>query len=62
MLLLAFSDPSHEFVIKRLQPYVHGENYAKQTLESIESNEIKETANILQGIIKRMSYLDQLQK
>ena len=62
MLLLAFPDPSLEFVTKRFQPYLHGENYAKQTLESIESNEIKETANILQGIIKRMSYLDQLQK
>ena len=62
MLLLAFPDPSQEFVMKRPQPYVHGENYAKRTLESIETESLKEAANILQGIIKRMSYLDQLQK
>ena len=62
MLLLAFPDPSLEFVTKRLQPYVHGENYAKRTLESIETESLKEAADILQGIIKRMKYLDELQK
>ena len=62
MLLLAFPDPSHEFVMKRPQPYVHGVNYAKRTLESIETESLKEAADILQGIIKRMKYLDELQK
>ena len=62
MLLLAFPDQSHEYVMKRPQLYVHGENFGKRALDTIETRALKEAAEMLQDIIKRMSYLNQLQK
>ena len=48
--------------MKRPQLYVHGENFGKRALDTIETRALKEAAEMLQDIIKRMSYLNQLQK